>query len=304
MEEIDLKELISIFLKKKLLIIIIVLLFAIVGAIYTTKFIVPLYQSSTSLVLVQVSNDNQAETNSITTTDITLNSKLVDDYREIARSKAVASKVIENLNLHQTVSEIQKSISVTAIAETELIQITVENEDPELAYRIATEVANVFMDKVNEIYNVSNVHILDKAEIPTEPSNIHLLKNIVIFAFVGAILVSAYILLINMLDTTVKSDLDIEKALNVPVLASIVFNDESSKKKNKSSNSSSSEKFNDGTDSNIKISYEHNSIVKNVVSNDKSTDNISVYSYMNGEDSGSGNGDEHKDNNKRKGGKK
>ena len=179
MEEIDLKELISIFMKKKILIIIVVLLFAIVGAIYTVRFIVPLYQSSTSLVLVQVGGDSQAETNSITTTDITLNSKLVDDYREIARSKAVANKVIENLNLQQSVSEIQKSISVTAIAETELIQITVTNKEAELAYRIATEVANVFMEKVNEIYNVSNVHILDAAEIPQEPSNIHLFKNVV-----------------------------------------------------------------------------------------------------------------------------
>ena len=231
MEEIDLKELISIFMKKKILIIIVVLLFAIVGAIYTVRFIVPLYQSSTSLVLVQVGGDSQAETNSITTTDITLNSKLVDDYREIARSKAVANKVIENLNLQQSVSEIQKSISVTAIAETELIQITVTNKEAELAYRIATEVANVFMEKVNEIYNVSNVHILDAAEIPQEPSNIHLFKNVVIFSFVGAILVSAYILLINMLDTTVKSDLDIEKSLDIPVLASIVLTDDGAKKK-------------------------------------------------------------------------
>ena len=69
MEELDLKELISIFLKKKFLIIIVVLIFAIVGAIYTVKFIVPLYKSSTSLVLVQVSGDNQSETNSITTTN-------------------------------------------------------------------------------------------------------------------------------------------------------------------------------------------------------------------------------------------
>ena len=304
MEEIDLKELISIFMKKKILIIIVVLLFAIVGAIYTVRFIVPLYQSSTSLVLVQVGGDSQAETNSITTTDITLNSKLVDDYREIARSKAVANKVIENLNLQQSVSEIQKSISVTAIAETELIQITVTNKEAELAYRIATEVANVFMEKVNEIYNVSNVHILDAAEIPQEPSNIHLFKNVVIFSFVGAILVSAYILLINMLDTTVKSDLDIEKSLDIPVLASIVLTDDGAKKKMKDSNSSSPDNYDNGTNSNIKISYEHNSIVKNVVSNEKSSDNISLYSYMNG-DSTTNKSEENSDkNNNRKGGKK
>ena len=100
-----------------------------------------------------------------------------------------------------------------------------------MAQKIAFEVANVFMDRVKEIYNLTNVHILDLAEVPTEPSNIHLGKNIVIFAFVGFVLVSGYLLLVNMLDTTIKSDSDIEKATGLPVLASIVLMNEDSKKR-------------------------------------------------------------------------
>ena len=99
MEEIDLKELLDMFLEKKFLIIIVVIIATILGVIYTTKILVPEYQSSTSLVLVQVGGENLEDTNSITTTDITLNSNLVDDYREIAKSKSVATKVISNLNL-------------------------------------------------------------------------------------------------------------------------------------------------------------------------------------------------------------
>ena len=286
MEELDLKELISIFLNKKYLIIIVLLVFAIMGIIYTSHFITPLYQSSTSLVLVQITNDNSSELNSITTTDVTLNSKLVDDYREIAKSKSVANKVKENLKLEKTINEIQKSISVTAISDTELIQITVTDENPENACRIANEVARVFKDKVNEIYNVSNVHVLDKAEIPNEPSNIHLFKNVVIFIFIGFILVSAYILLINMLDTTIKSDLDIEKTLGLPVLASIVLTDESVKKKIKKNTSGSYNGTN--SDDNVQILYKNNSIVKNVLNNNEN-ENISVYSYINGEYSNNAN---------------
>lgn len=280
MEELDLKELISIFLNKKYLIIIVLLIFAIMGIIYTSNFITPLYQSSTSLVLVQIAKDNSSESNSITATDVTLNSKLVEDYREIAKSKSVANKVKENLKLEQDISEIQKSISVTAISDTELIQITVTESDPELACKIANEVARVFRDKVSEIYNVSNVHVLDKAEVPTEPSNIHLFKNIVIFMFIGFILVSAYILLVNMLDTTIKTDTDIEKALGIPVLASIVQTDESVKKKIKK-NSNNSESIED-SENNAQVLYKNNSIVKNMLNN-KENDNISVFSYMNGD---------------------
>lgn len=236
MEEIDLKELISMFLEKKFLIILVVLLAAILGAIYTLEIIVPEYQSSTSLVLVQIAAENSLDgSNSITANDLALNSNLVDNYREIAKSKTVTSKVMENLNLNMTLAELQKSINVTSITDTELIRITVTNKDPELACKIANEVAKIFIEKTDEIYKINNVHVLDEAEPSYEPSNINLVKNVVIFAFVGFILVSAYILLVNMLDTTVKTDTDIEKALKIPVLASIVLTDEATKKKSKSS---------------------------------------------------------------------
>lgn len=255
MEEIDLKELIGMFLEKKFLIIAIVVIAAILGAVYTLKFIVPLYQSSTSLVLVQVVTDNNDEDedgdSAISSTDIALNSNLVDDYREIAKSKSVATQVIENLKLDMTLTEVQNSISVSSISDTELIRITVTHADKELACKVANEVAKVFIGKVNEIYKVSNVHVLDEAEVSNTPSNINLGKNVIVFAFVGFVLVSAYILLINMLDTTVKTDTDIEKALKVPVLASIVFTDDSVKKKAKSSRS----------DNDIHISYQNNNIV-------------------------------------------
>ena len=234
MEELDLKELISMFLEKKLLIILVIIIFAIMGAIYTLKFIVPEYEASISLVLVQLGTAATTDSaTSISTRDITINSKLVENYREIAKSRVVADTVKQNLHLDIPTSEIQQNIAVNSISDTELIRVTVTNKDPKLAYDIATEFAKVFADKVEGLYNIRNVHILDEAQIPQEPSNIHLSKNVLIFAFVGAILVFGYILLINMLDTTVKSDIDIEKALNLPVLASIALTDDNYKKKSK-----------------------------------------------------------------------
>lgn len=234
MEELDLKELISMFLEKKLLIILVIIIFAIMGAIYTLKFIVPEYEASISLVLVQLGTEATTDSaTSISTTDITINSKLVENYREIAKSRVVADTVKQNLHLDIPTSEIQENIAVNSISDTELIRVTVTNKDPKLAYDIATEFAKVFADKVEGLYNIRNVHILDEAQIPQEPSNIHLSKNVLIFAFVGAILVFGYILLINMLDTTVKSDIDIEKTLNLPVLASIALTDDNYKKKSK-----------------------------------------------------------------------
>ena len=283
MEELDLKELISMFLEKKLLIILVVVIFALMGAIYTLKFVTPIYQSTTSLVLAQIGGDNSEESNSITSSDIALNTNLIDNYRVIAKSKSVAQEVIDNLNLDTTVDILRNRISVTTESDSEVIKITVLDEDPELACKITTEVAEIFMGKVQTIYKVNNITVLDKAEMETTPSNINLTKNIVIFAFVGGILIAGYILLINMLDTTVKTDTDIEKALDIPVLASIVLTDDATKKKFKAH--MKREDFTSKTasepdeDDNIQVLYEHNSIVRNNRQTGED-EAVSMFTYM------------------------
>ena len=262
MEEIDLKELISMFLEKKFLIILVVIVFAMLGAIYTLKFVIPEYQSTTSLVLVQVAGENTKNEGTITTTDIAINTKLVANYKDIAKSRTVAKKVAENLNMNIGIETIQNSISVSSTSDTEVIRITVTHTDPQLACKIANETANVLTERVKEIYKTSNLYVVDVAEVNTTPCNIHLFKNIAIFGFVGGIIVVVYIILINMLDTTVKTDTDIERALQLPVLASIMQTDENGKKKHKSSSVKRRGKVRTEIRNDVKIPYSYEDLIK------------------------------------------
>lgn len=304
MEEIDLKELIQMFLEKKILIISVVIFFAILGGVYTTKLITPMYESSTSLVLVQTGTDNSTTnaSDSITTTDITLNSKLIDAYKVIAQSKTIASTVIDNLNLDITIEELIESMSVSSVSESELI-ITVENKSPSDACKIANEIAKVFTAKVAEIYKVENLYVLDVAEVQEEPCNINLAKNIVIFSFVGAILVAGYILVVNMLDTTVKTDSDIEKALGVPVLASIVLTGDATRKKSKKTKSRKNNNITEDQQipfsDTVQFFYENNMID---LENEGNEENVSLFSYMNQENLEEADSEHHRKNHK-KGGK-
>lgn len=283
MEELDLKELISMFLEKKLLIILVVIIFALIGAIYTLKFVTPIYQSSTTLILAQTNlNGSNGETNSITSSDITLNANLVDNYKEIAESRIVAGKVIENLGLATSIENIQASTTVSTSSDTEVLKITVSNTDPELACKIANEIATVFTERATEIYKVNNVNVLDEAVVSLTPANVNLFKNIVIFAFVGGILVAGYIILINMLDTTVKTDIDIERTVHLPVLASIVLTEDApKKKKTKSSGKRSRSSLDmDFTTSTVKPLQD----LSNLNKEETSDDNISMFSYMHKEE--------------------
>ena len=223
MEELDLKELFLVFWNKKLEIILITILLMIVGVVYSYFFITPLYKSSTSLVLAQSSATvEQSGQAAITQSDININSKLVSTYSELIKSKAVLRQVVQNLNMEGVTENVIKSnVSVQAVKSTELIEITVKNTDPNTAALIANEIAKVFSDKIVEIYNISNIYILDRAEPDENPANINHAKDIVIFAFIGVVLAVAYVLILNMLDTTIKTEEDVEKSIGLLVLSSI-----------------------------------------------------------------------------------
>ena len=83
MEEIDLKELFGLFVEKKAQIALIILIFIILGFIYSLGFVTPTYESYTTLLLVKGEDTATTDpttgvvTDSITTNDVTLNSKLV-----------------------------------------------------------------------------------------------------------------------------------------------------------------------------------------------------------------------------------
>ena len=219
MEELDLKELLEMFWEKKLQIILITAIFITIGVVYSLGFVVPKYQSTTMLLLA---TNSSSDSTSITTTDITVNSKLVSTYSDLVKSDKVIRQVISNLAIDADEEDIRKNVSVTAKSDTEIIEINVKNEDPVLAAKIANEISKVFIDSIiKEYYGMDNVYVVDEAEIETEPYNVNHIKDVAIFAFVGIVVASMYVLIVNMLDTTIKSSEDIEKITGLTVLASI-----------------------------------------------------------------------------------
>ena len=158
----------------------------------------------------------------ITSTDLTINSKLVSTYSDIVKRNVVLDQVASNLEISkEQVQEIKNRISVSQAKDTEIIDIKVTDEDPNYATKIANEVATVFSEKIVDIYNMSNVYLLEKAEVPTIPSNINHIKDIAIFTFIGIAISAFYVLILNLLDHTIKSEEDIEKYTDLLVLATI-----------------------------------------------------------------------------------
>ncbi len=224
MEEIDIKELLGLFWSKKIEILIISIVLTILGAIYSFTMVTPKYEASTTLVLASL-KENSSE--SITQTDITINSKLVATYSELVKSKTLLREALTNLDLDEKVSEekLRNSIKVKAVEDTEIIKITVENEDPEIASNLANEIARIFSIKVVEIYNINNVYVVDKAETSVLPANINHFRTIAIAMVIGFVIGFAEVLVIKLLDNKIRTEQDIEGATELLVLGVLPKNE-------------------------------------------------------------------------------
>ena len=212
MEEINLKEVYSYFKSRLLWMILAIVVIVIIGNVYTILTRVPMYQSNTTIVLVGESKKEYSQT------DSQLNQNLIGTYSEIITSRKVLQQVIDNLKLKMTVDELSQNITTSSVEDTEIIRITVNNEKKKMAAEIANEVADVFSDEIQDIYNLENVAIIDKAEEADAPYNINYLKDNVIYLMIGVVLSFGVVFVMYYFDTTIKSSETVEEKLGLTVI--------------------------------------------------------------------------------------
>ena len=212
MEEINLKEVYSYFKSRLLWMILAIDVIVIIGNVYTILTRVPMYQSNTTIVLVGESKKEYSQT------DSQLNQNLIGTYSEIITSRKVLQQVIDNLKLKMTVDELSKNITTSSVEDTEIIRITVNNEKKKMAVKIADEVASVFSEEIQDIYNLENVAIIDKAEEADAPYNINYVKDNVIYLMIGVVLSFGVVFVMYYFDTTIKSSEIVEEKLGLTVI--------------------------------------------------------------------------------------
>lgn len=226
MEEINLKEFWNYYKKYLLYVVLISVVCAGLMYYYSENIKKPMYSSYAKVVLVKDGDTNSVNDNGITQNDINLNQKLVSTYTQIIKSKLVVNKVIDELDLDYTYDSLLSEINVTSVDDTELLKITVTDKNPETASIIANELVSVFGEEVKEIYKIDNVSILEKAEIPTKPSNIHTTKDMIIAALIGFVLSSGIVFVVFYFDDTLRDIETLENEIELPILAK-VFQDKS-----------------------------------------------------------------------------
>lgn len=218
-------------IKKHLrLIILIPIVAVVVSALASYLLLTPIFQSSTQILVNQTNGDQQISQNEIRT-----NIEIINTYTEIIREPIILDKVIEEASLTESVSQLRGMISVSPQNNSQVVRISVDHEQPAQAALIANTVAEVFQREIVEIMNIDNVHILSYAEVGDSPSPVapNPTLNMAIAFVVGLMAAVGVAFLLEYLDTTVKTEKDVEDLTELPILGIVSNMDNVMSKKGK-----------------------------------------------------------------------
>lgn len=215
----------SLYNSKKYTLLIIILGLLIVGISFglSSYVLTPKYDSNATMIVSNstgTDNQNQQQTN-VDYGQIQANKALISTYSEIVKSRGIADKVISNLNLDMDYEEFSEKVSIEPVKDTQIISVKVVDTIPERAQDIANETANIFKDSIGDIMKVDNVQILDGATLPERPSSPNIKKNTAIGVVLGLILGIMISIFKELADTTIKSQDDINKYFDLPVIGII-----------------------------------------------------------------------------------
>lgn len=213
--EIDLKQIFEILMKRMWIIVAIVIVTTTTAAVSSYFFMDKVYEASSRLVISTKADSGNMQN------DVALFQRLSKTYSEIAKSRTISKNVISRMGLNLSPGQFASKVTVSSVRDTEVIEIRVQDNNPQLAARIADELSDVFMEKIVVLLNIDNIQVLDRASVPDSPIAPRSALNVAIALVLGAMLGVGVAFLLEYLDNTMKTQGDVERHLALPILATI-----------------------------------------------------------------------------------
>ena len=219
-EEIDLLEIIFALVHNWRVLLLGTLIGAFVFGLVHVLFIKPAYQASTELYIT--SNDSM-----ISLQDLQIGTAIAEDYRFIITSRSVLNKVIEDLQLDLNYDQLKAMINVTNPNGTHIIRTSVKTGDLELSRDIANKLLSVSIERIYQVVGASEPSVIDYSEASAvEDVSPSFRKFLLIGTLIGFLVVAVIVIVRVIMNSTLRTEEDIEKYLNLTVLAAIPYYDE------------------------------------------------------------------------------
>lgn len=225
--EIDLLELAHVLLKRWWAIAMAMAVGAVAAFGGTKLLITPQYTASSMIYIL-------SESTSITSlADVQIGASLAQDFVILGKSRPVIEEVISRLDLDAAYESVVNTIAIENPEDSHILKISVTNPDPQLAAEISNAVAEVTKGRIADVMGTDEPNTVEEAVVPTAPSSPNVKKNVMLGGLLGAVLAAGVILMLYMLDDTIKNEDDVKRYLDANTLAAIPLEKKRGGKKRK-----------------------------------------------------------------------
>ncbi len=213
--EIDLREYLKIIRQRFWVVVLVTVMAVAISGVLSTFVVTPTYEASTSLVVRQEYTELD-EYNALM-----LNRQMVSTYSELVKSRRVSEQVIDRLELDMNYEQLTKSVSVVQVKNTEMFKIIVQDRDKERAEDIAKAYTEVFSEVLKGMGIAVDVVVVDQAKALESPVKPNRVLNLAIALVFGLMIGIFLVFLLAYFDTSMKNEKDVQRYLDLPVLADV-----------------------------------------------------------------------------------
>jgi len=220
--EIDLRRLALAVWRKAWLVVLSAVLCAAIAFAGTYYFVTPEYQASTMFYVNNSSISVGDTALSLTSTgDLSAAKSLVNSYIVILRSRSCLNDVMDYAGVNYSYSAMRSMIAAASVNNTEIFQVTVTSTDPVEAEKIANSIAYILPKKISGIIDGTSAKIVDYAVIPSSASSPSYSRNAAMGFVIGFVLCVGVIVLMELFDTVIRNEEDVEQVTDLPILAAV-----------------------------------------------------------------------------------
>lgn len=217
--EIDLLGLL-LHLKTKIWIIVVAtLVFGCGGFLWTKLTTTPTYTAS-SQVYVNQSKEG------VNNYDLTAATQLRRDCAVIIQGELVTREVVKRMNLPMSAQGLAAGLTVLSDENTRILTISYTDVNPKRAAAIVDCVCQVADEEIEKVMHADILEQLYKTDVPTAQSTASIKRNTIAVAAIGCVLSLIVIIVVFLLDDTIRTEDDVETHLGLSTLAAIPVSSE------------------------------------------------------------------------------
>lgn len=220
---VNVMELLRVLWKWAWLIVLSAFLAASAAYLGTKLFVTPTYKTEfTAYVNNKNSSAGSDISSMLSSSDLMASKSLANSYAEILTSRDLLIKAAEAAGKDQySYEELVNAVSTEVQSNTEIITVSVVMESAQDAVDIATSLAEISIDYIADIVEGSSMKIIDTSILPATFYTPNYMKNTVMGGFLGALLVCGAVIILYLLDDTIRSEKDLVDRLDVTIVGSI-----------------------------------------------------------------------------------